>query len=48
MNKNNYSPYGTFSLEKIDAPKKLKKEKSGGNKFLSGTDLRGGKKNGKA
>ncbi len=43
MKKNNYSPYGTYSLNKIDAPKgKVKDPKSA--KIVGKSDLRGGKR----
>ena len=48
MNKTNYSPYGTFSYEKVDAPKKSKSAEPKGTKISSDGDLRGGKKNGRA
>ena len=47
MNKNNYSPYGNFSYEKIDAPKKVSGGVKGSKKTAT-RDLRGGKKNGRA
>ena len=48
MNKNNYSPYGTFSLEKIDAPKKTAKSDPRAKKTSGAADIRGGKKNARA
>ena len=48
MRKNNYSPYGTFSYEKVDAPKSSKKGAEKCGKISTGTDLRVGKKNGRA
>ena len=48
MNKNNYSPYATFSYEKVEAPKNNKKKERSASKISTGSDLRGGKKNGRA
>lgn len=48
MKKNNYSPYGTFSYEKVSAPRKEKSGEPKGSKISSGNDLRGGRKNGRA
>jgi hypothetical protein len=48
MNKNNYSPYGTFSYEKVDSPRKPKNTEPKANKITSENDLRGGKKNARA
>ena len=48
MKKNNYSPYSTFSLEKVVAPKPNKATEPKSSKNSSDSDLRGGKKNGRA
>ena len=41
----NYSPYATFSLEKITSPKGKPKGEPKGKIKKSSTDLRGGRKN---
>ena len=43
MNKKNTNPYGTYSLNKIDAPKK-EKDTPRATRISSNGDLRGGKK----
>lgn len=45
MKEKNYSPYGTFSLEKINAPKKQDKNPPKSTKITGKGDLRskGGK-----
>lgn len=48
MKKNDYSPYGTFSYEKVEAPRKSKCAEPKGSKISSENDLRGGKKNARA
>ena len=48
MKKKEYSPYATFSYEKVTAPKATKATKAKCNKITSDSDLRGGKKNGRA
>ena len=48
MKKKEYSPYATFSYEKVTAPKNNKSNEPKASKISSDTDLRGGKKNGRA
>ena len=42
--KTNANPYGTYSIGKIDAPKKETKTKPAATKPVGKGDLRGGKK----
>ena len=44
MKKNNNSPYGTYDLNKIDAPKNTGKNQPKAEKISGKGDLRGGKK----
>ena len=48
MKKKDYSPYATFSYEKVTAPKNTKATEPKCNKISGEADLRGGKKNGRA
>ena len=42
MKNENYSPYGTYGLTKIDAPKSTKKNEPKSEKTTGSGDLRGG------
>lgn len=43
MKNKNYSPYATYSPEKIDAPKGKKKTEPKASKITGTQDLRGGR-----
>lgn len=44
MKNNNYSPYATYTLNKVEAPKNSKKYEPSVKKINGKSDLRGGKK----
>ena len=48
MKKKEFSPYATFSYNKVAAPKNTKVNEPKCNRISSDNDLRGGKKNGRA
>jgi hypothetical protein len=44
MKNNNHSPYATYNLNKVDAPKSSKKCEPSAKKIVGKSDLRGEKK----